>query len=206
MNKYFFAKSDLITKLILLVFALWFFSFKTLLGVTFVFCLPLFYIFRQKKMNVLEKRTVEDNILLSPVTGKFVGEIERNGKKQLLLKVGFLDGFGIYFPFCGDVDFYFEDVKPYKWGGFFKLNRSKVQTKIKSKNNKKIKLKFKSLMDLNKAVVHVRGGDRGLSGALLGYLPFGGKVVIEMPIDSKVLVKKGDKLFSTQTLLANLKE
>jgi hypothetical protein len=206
MSKYFFIGNDTLTKLLLLVIALWLFSFQTILGFVIVVSLPLLFIFRRKNINLLEKRVVEDNIVLSPISGQFIGEINKNGKLQLLINIKPWRGFGVYFPLKGDIDHYYEDTKTYKLLGIINLKRTKVQTLIKSKGNQDIKLKFKSNLNLNKAAIHVRSGDRGISGALLGYLPFGGKVVIELPMDSKVLVKSGDRVSSTQTLLASFKD
>jgi hypothetical protein len=206
MNKYFFIGNDNLTKLFLLLIVLWLFSFQMILALVVVLALPILFLFRRKNINLLEKRIVEDDIILSPVSGKYIGHNEKNGKLQLLVRTNPWHGFGVYFPMNGDVDFYFEDSKAYKFLGILGMNRTKVQTVIKSKLGENVKLKFKSKFGLNKADVHIRSGDRGLSGSLLGYLPFGGKIVIEMPIDSKVLVKSGDRVSSAQTLLASFKE
>ena len=54
--------------------------------------------------------------------------------------------------------------------------------------------------------VWVHAGDKGKRGACFGFLPFGGTILIYLPVEYQILVKPGDEVTAAETPIAALGE
>ncbi len=196
MTKYFFLTSSFIKKSILLLLICWYFALYSVFFLLLLYLGLALYFFRRTKVDFSGKRIVEPNIIASPVSGKFIRSFDRDGKKILELQVAPWKSFGVYLPISSEVINYKSSLEDKK--GIFTVLKSKVSTEVT--------LQLSSFVGFITPKVFVREGDRGITGGLMGYLPFGGKVVIELPSDCNILLKSGDKVLSSRTLLASFKE
>ena len=198
LKKYFFINPDSSAKALVVLSFLYFIGLQYL----FLFLLIYFavlYLFRKKSADQSMLRTVDDGILLSPLDGKFLEAKD----DSLFFKVGFFQHYGIRMPFFGHVRS-FKETKTKKFDlGKFSIYQYDLELELKSKQFGKIKLHFSNLSSYTKARIWVRSGDKASLGAYLGYLPFGGKVRVDLPENLKLLVKEKDKMLSAQTLIAS---
>lgn len=150
----------------------------------------LFFLYR-KQINFTSRRALDDNLILSPVSG-VLKRVDRTDpeKIQLEVKMGLFDDYGILMPFYGEVTFYqrSEDGREEFDAASRKIDFTKVAIE-------------KSLFAPR---IFTRGGDKASSGVYLGYKPFGGIIKIEIPKDCEVLVEQGDEVLSAQTILASI--
>jgi hypothetical protein len=181
---------DRITKASFVGVALWFCSFYVIFFVWIFFILLLVFLFRKKKLDLNSKRTLEPNMFYSPVSGT-VSKVRLSSEKiQVVIRSRVFNNYGVYLPINGLVE-------------SKNIENDEINT-VLIVESQKIFLKQTPLFKLFKGIIYVSSGDRGMLGANIGYLPFGGKTVIELPKRSEVLVREGDKVESFQTLLSNI--
>lgn len=150
----------------------------------------LFLVYR-KQINFTSRRALDDNLILSPISGKLI-DINTSGESLTLqIRTGIFDDYGIMMPFQGEVV------------NYNLLESGDEEFEVASK-----KIEFTKI-NLNKAVIgrkqiFVRAGDKASSSAYIGYQTLGGKVSVEIPKGCEILVKPGDKLLSSQTILASI--
>ncbi len=171
-------------------FILWIFSFYGVLFLWVIFVLFLFFLFRKVPFEITDKRTLESNVYVSPVSGTVKNIYKSDLKCFVEVRVGFLNEYGIYLPLSTAIS-----------STNFDKSQSLVEFSFKGQA---LRLSFSSLTSFFSCRLFVESGDRGSLGANIGYLPFGGKTVIELPKDSEILIKEGDKVKSFQTLLAKI--
>ena len=144
-------------------------------------------------------RTVDDGILLSPLDGKLV----KAEDQSLYFRMSPFSHYGIRMPFFGHVRNYKETkIKNFRYGNGQFIDM-KQNWNLKSKSFGKIKLYFSNLTSYTRVKIYVRSGDKASLGAYIGYLPFGGKVKVDLPESLKLLVDEKDKIQSAQTLIAS---
>lgn len=198
LKKYFFIAPDSSKKTFLLLIALFFMGFEYLFLFVILYAAVLF-LFRKKTIDQSMLRTVDEGILLSPVDGQLLEAKDKN----LVFKISPFSHYGIRMPFFGHVRNYKETkVKKFQLGKL-SLYRYDTELELKSKTFGKIKLRFSNLTSYTRVKVFVRSGDKATLGAYIGYLPFGGKVKVDLPENLKLLVDNKDKMQSAQTLIAS---
>ena len=181
---------DKITKATLIGIVLWFLSFYLILCLWFLFVIFIIFLFRKKRFDLNRKRILEPNIINSPVSG-VVSHISTSEEKvEIVIRSSPFNHYGVYLPISSLVE-------------SRKIDKNEIEI-ILVADTQKISLKHTSLLNSFKGVLYVNSGDRGMLGANIGYLPFGGKTVIELPKRSVILIKEGDKVESFQTLLSKI--
>lgn len=201
MKKYFFLDPNLFKRISALLFILFFLSFKTFL-IVLLFSILWLYLFRRIKHDDAKIRATDDSIFLSPASGTV--RVKKSGKvTKVYLRVNLLGGYGISMPFSGDVTSYFETTEMIKIFNFIPIKRTKIVVTLKSDVLGQAKFIISRQGLIFEPFVWVRSGDKGLVGAYLGYLPFGGKLVIEIEKDLNLLVKDNDRVQALLTLLAS---
>ena len=169
-----------------LYFGTWWFVFLLIIA----YSVFLFLLYR-KQLDFTSRRALDDNLILSPVSGDLF-DIDRSDSEKIVLsiKIGLFDDYGILMPFYGEVVNY---------------QKSEDKTEEFQVSSKKIP---STTVKLNKSLfqpkIFVRAGDKASSGVYLGYKPFGGIIEIEIPGNCEVLVEKGDEIQSAQTILASI--
>ena len=172
------------------------------------FCLFTVFLFlhRRKSVDLALLRTFDSNIIISPVTGVIDKITKENSSFKIEIKVGLFDSYGIFMPFSGDIINYTEEKSLRSILNIFDKEIILKKMKLKSKNSDHLDLEVNSSKKyLRKAHLFLRSGDLASQGALIGYLPLGGKIAIEIANQSDVLVKEGDIVSSCQTLIASMK-
>jgi phosphatidylserine decarboxylase len=214
MRRFFLEREYFVWIVVLTVFFLfaasfWFFLLWSLLLTGF------FYLVRRRKQDYKDRLSDEDSILLSPVNGLIYAvesdsDLEGHEGKFTLLRVSVahLDEWGVYMPFRGEIDglarnkgksiFRYEN----KLSKFKENDLESVKIQINSK-----KLNYCVLNILKCAIglkprIWVEPGDRGSSGSCIGYMPFGGTVLVYLPSNFEVIVKANDQLLAGETVLA----
>jgi len=193
MNKYFFASEDLLSRYLMISFICWLFLTGKVFLLMSLVAAVFVILFRKKKIDYQEKASLDENIISSPITGRFLGEKNGDEYKELSFLVFPWNNYGLHMPINGEFFAYAH-------------NDGLLQISIRNNKDKILKLKFKTAGDFKKARVFTRSGDNGQLGAIMGYLPFGGKVVIQLPKSCDILIKKGDNVHSYQTLLGSFKD
>ena len=135
-------------------------------------------------------------------------------RKILLMMDADVDGSHIKGLFVNMIAYYWPSLLEIK--GFINIfitpvvkatfkGKTKSFYKLDSYNKSNVKIKIFGLSAFRKPEVFVRAGDRASTGGLIGYLPYGGKIVISVPKLAEILVKPGERVTSFQTLLAKYK-
>ena len=195
MNKYFLIQNENIYKIFIVMFFLWFLSYFLLLFI-FTFIVAIyFWLFRKKRNDLDEKKMLDANTVVSPTNGTLESIETSSDVKRLTIKMGRFRNYCLYMPVNGEVSNFQTDDK---------LNQRSLA--IKTIGKKSVVMNFFARIPKTSGKVLLRTGDRGSLGATVGYLPFGGKVVIEIPSDSEILVKKSDKVKAYSTFLATFKD
>jgi len=189
MNKYFFIKNEFIRKFALTIFILIIFGMYSIASIVSLLLAIYLVLFRKRNLRIKDIRLSEEKLLLSPVSGIFEKEITTESTKTLVFKMKFYNSYGLYLPFSGEV-----------------LNTKEGLLTFQNKSNEKYSLKADGLFSINKIKYFVTAGDKGVIGGLLGYFPIGGKVYLEIPSHYDVLMKNGDRVFSSQSIMAKIKE
>lgn len=77
---------------------------------------------------------------------------------------------------------------------------------LTSKNQTKTMMRFIDCSFGKRPVIWLKSGDRGRAGACFGYYPFGGTLLIYLPVSSDILVFENEKIIPGQTVIAALKD
>lgn len=145
----------------------------------------IFFLFRRKQIDFTARRALDNNLVLSPVSGT-VHDVDGT---QLVLKINLLDDYGFFMPFYGEVKTYLKE---------------KDRSIVEFCSHQIEFAKFSFPKGALEPRVYIDSGDKASAGAFLGYFPFGSKVTLELPENCEILVKKGDILQSSQTILASI--
>ena len=200
MNKYTFIKSETLSRIGILTFVSWLFGFTFISFLIALVTTGLCFLFRRRQIDLSELRLSEELLVMSPISGK---NLHHNKiENQLSLKMKLSSGFGVYMPITGEVtDFKEEFVKKNRF-----ITSYASSLTLEDGQNNIFVLSFTSKLHYFRPRIAVRAGDRGKLGATIGYLPFGGNVLLDFDDKSKVTFQAKDRLIATQTVVANIEE
>lgn len=185
MNKYFFIKNEYIKKFAIAFIILCLFGlYKTAFVLILIFASILF-ILRQRHFAINDLRLAEPDLILSPVSGVLVHVSKREELTKLIFRVNVYNSAGIYLPVNGEI-----------------ANTTENKVFITNKKGHGFSITAKGFFSVNKVHLFVIPGDRGVVGGLLGHITLGGKVTLEIPSQCEVMIKKGDRVLSSQTIIA----
>ncbi len=193
MNTFFFPKTlFLLSSFGFLI--LWLYPSVFALLVVLLILVFAHFSFRTKEPYGIQEFGIEEK-LVAPVDGtvKSVIDDAKNQKKKISISQTFLDRWAIHLPAAGEL---FERSREDK----------DLFLGLMLKNNKKIRLIFrKSYISIHPRLYMIPG-DRGLLGACIGHRIGGGRLIIEIPFEHKILVRKGQKLKVGRTFLSGPNE
>jgi hypothetical protein len=179
----------------------------------FLFLSLVIFIFRQNRINLLDNSIQGTDLLVSPVNGtiqKFIRE--DNGLTHLLIKIDLLQEIGIYLPVESEI----LDVKKtrgksiLRWSKPLLFLNQKDQiyhfhVELKTQAEKLIQMEiFKCFLGI-KPSLSILGGDRGQKGARMGFMPFGGTVLLTFSSEVEFLINEKDQVVAGETLICRLK-
>lgn len=201
MKNKFFIHPEISKRLLALLLISFLVSFKFFLAFL-MFVALLYFLFRKTHIDEGKLRSSDNSILLAPISGNSSVKVS-GGKARVTIKVGFFKGFGVSMPFDGEVNSYFETNESLTLLKFLPVRRTKIILVLKSKLFGETKFILMRTGFIFRPRIWVRSGDKGLVGAYLGFLPFGGKIVIEMKDTVKILTKNNNKAVALATLIAS---
>jgi hypothetical protein len=198
------------------VFSLFLFLFLFV----FIFYLPvltlivlgfhlLLYLKLKQKVFKIKLIDQEENIFLSPCSGK-VMEVSKNkvGAQYVTVKLSWFDHWGLYasHTFTQRETEYIKAGRLLGFKGLF-TNRGDLETYDCYSMRGKIQ---NTSLFLNvyaffvKPYFWMKSGDRAFSGACIGWTPLGGKVKLVLPHHIEFVITKGMKLKPLETVIAKL--
>jgi hypothetical protein len=180
-----------------------FFFFKGIALVASLLLLIFFYLFRKDRLSTSKLRAVDKNILLSPVSGTIFGQTSDLSNSQLSFKIPCWKYYGVNSPVAGVVLSYLESSESYKFAGLIPITASKKQILLNTEELGRVRLIILDRYLWFAGKVWARSGDIVSMGATIGYLPFGGKVVIEFSNKLNILVEVTDDVDSSRALIAS---
>jgi phosphatidylserine decarboxylase len=216
MMRWFFLEKDDFWKAVLLTFVVLSLFPISIFIVWMLTFISILLLFRKPKINYKDSLSNATDIFLSPATGVVIdvhSEVENpiTHKKTHTVKIAVpLQGpFGLYLPYSSKVNFYDEQEGKKIW----RRDKKPVDLSVIKKQNIVLENKLGNVSTIQvlrcplggRPDIWIRPGDKGRSAANFGYMPFGGSILLSLPSDGDILVKKGDKVVSGETVIAGLK-
>ena len=183
----------------------------SILFAAFLFLLFVIYFFRVPKREIA---TLKPNEIFSSADGKVViiKEVEeKEFLKEKVIQVSvFMSVFNIhinYFPVKGKVIYYNYHPGNYMVAWHPKSSEENERTSVamETDGSKRILIRQIAGYVARRIVCYVTQGQQANAGEQLGFIKFGSRVDFFLPLDSEILVKKGDKVKACQTVIARLK-
>lgn len=186
----------------------WLFGLALLAGLLTLFVV---YFFRDPKRDF----AWEENVIVSPADGLIVG-IDTIANHPFVesdvIKIAiFLSVFDVHInrvPADGVIDY----VK-YVPGKFFAANLDKASEKnehteigMTTTGGKKIVFKQIAGLIARRIVCRLKEGDKVLAGSKFGLIRFGSRTELFLPVDSRILVKVGDRVKGARSIMGYLPE
>ncbi len=156
----------------------------------------------------------EEGIVYSPADGTVVAiettdETEYLGERRIQVSV-FMSIWNIHinwFPVGGTVEYF--RYHPGKflvaWHPKSSEENERTTTVVRMKNGTRVLFRQIAGMVARRIVSYAREGDWYRQNAECGFIKFGSRVDVFLPVDAEICVKLEDKVIGTQTVLARLK-
>lgn len=214
---HFFPKLKFFYYLLLGIF-LFGFKIKQLYFPYFFVLVFILLLFRKKNGVNFQDLTSSASGLFSPVNGKIMSiqkhvdhDIFGNDLNVIQIRMDIFDEYGILLPLTSEVkDLRFKDGNSF-WrnklveiadasGPSFGLGAFQISFSDSIKSD--IGMEFYRCQLGLWPRIWVLPGDRGKSRACIGYLPFGGTVLLYLPNNFEILVHEGEQLVSGESIVA----
>lgn len=172
-------------------------------------CLSLFmmWFFRVP----VREAVIDDSLVISPGDGKVVNvkEVEENeyfGGKCLCISI-FLTFFNVHvtwFPVGGVVKYYKYHPGKYIVAFHSKASEKNERTTIAIRTNTGKEVMFRQIAGLvaRRVVCYAKEGEHFAQTSEAGFIKFGSRLDVFLPLGTEVLVKKGDKVSGQTSVLA----
>ncbi len=154
-----------------------------------------------------------DGTVLSPADGKIViiEEVEEKeflNERRIQVSV-FMSVWNVHinwFPISGTVDYFKHHQGKYLVAWHPKSSELNERTTIVV-NNGKTRLLFRQIAGYvaRRIVCYAKVGERFEQNQQVGFIKFGSRVDLFLPLDAEINVKVGDKVKGTETIIAHLK-
>ena len=158
------------------------------------------------------KHTVQDNAIVSPADGKVVvieetEETEYYKGKRLQVSI-FMSPINVHvnrYPIAGDVVY-----AKYHPGKFLVASLPKASTENERTtvvvnhptNGKSVLFRQVAGALARRIVMYSKEGDKATQCGEMGFIKFGSRVDLYLPIDAKLKIKMGDVVYGSQTVIA----
>ncbi len=177
----------------------------------FAFGLLLFIgFFFRKPLRVLPEK--QENVIYAPCDGKvvIVGEVDEPEyfKSKCLQIAVFMSPFNVHinwYPISGKIDYYKYHPGKYLVAWHPKSSTKNERTTIViNTGQEKILVRQIAGAVARRIVCYAKNHDTAEQNSELGFIKFGSRMDIFLPLSAKSVVKVGDKVVGTQTILATL--
>ena len=182
--------------------------FSILVVILFLF---IAYFFRDPKRKVI---SCSSNEVLSSADGKvvIVKEVEEDEylhSKAIQVSV-FMSLFNVhvnYYPVAGRIVYnnYHPGDYLVAWHPKSSVKNERTSVVVETENGAKVLFRQIAGYIARRIVCYAKEGETVTAGLQLGFIKFGSRVDIFLPLDSEVLVKVGDKVSACRTVVARLK-
>lgn len=178
------------------------------------------FIFRRSLIPFRDTLKNDGEIYLAPIHGT-VESVRHNVTildypspcHEVRISMSFWDEKGLYLPTAGEVT-YLKANKGRKvhrhsptevfYGTIDELAHTDLT--LTSKNKTKTLMRFVDAQMSKRPIMWLKSGDRGRGAACFGYYPFGGTLLIYLPVTSDILVYEKEEVVPGQTVIAALKD
>ncbi|WP_185881740.1 phosphatidylserine decarboxylase family protein [Blattabacterium cuenoti] len=208
----------LIYVLIIILIVIWIstFLFSRLLNLfIFSFLIALYcfliFFFRNPKRKVSISSYKDESKVLSPADGKVIGikktlENEFIKKKCICISI-FMSPFDVHinrFPVSGKIIYakYHPGKYWLAWNPKASLNNERTTTVIEMKTKKKILFRQIAGFLARRIVFYAKENSLARKGEEFGFIKFGSRVDIYLPLDILLIVKKGEKVVGGKTVIS----
>ncbi len=219
MKRFFFVSRELFIILLIVVFVAYFFLSGFLKGLLIISALLVLLYLRRYYIPYRDTLKNEGEIFLSPVYGRVetIRRVENSFEFlpeafEIRITSNYLDEHGLYLPTVAEMSF----LRAYKGKGLYRYEKPEAflgeftelahtDVMLKSKNEVQSVLRFIDCKYGSRPHIWMKSGDRGRGAACFGYYPFGGTLIIYLPLNTDILVYPGEKIVPGQTVIAALR-
>ena len=204
----------LLIAVLLSLFSLWFFGVNL---ITILFSLVILvllcgvvYFFRDPNRECVESASTD---VLSSADGKVVIIKEVEEDEYLKCKViqvsVFMSIFNVhvnYYPIDGKVVYFKDHPGDYlvAWHPKSSIKNERTSVVIESGSGRKILVRQIAGYVARRIVCYAKEGESIAKGDEMGFIKFGSRVDFFLPIDSKIVVKEGDRVRACTSVIAQL--
>jgi phosphatidylserine decarboxylase len=158
------------------------------------------------------QHTIQENAIIAPADGKVVvieetEEAEYFKDKRIQVSI-FMSPINVHvnrYPIAGDVVY-----AKYHAGKFMVASLPKASTENErtsvvvkhSSNNKSILFRQVAGAFARRIVMYSKAGDKATQCGEMGFIKFGSRVDLYLPLDAKLKIKMGDVVYGSQTVIA----
>jgi phosphatidylserine decarboxylase len=158
------------------------------------------------------QHTIQENAIIAPADGKVVvieetEEAEYFKDKRIQVSI-FMSPINVHvnrYPIAGDVVY-----AKYHAGKFMVASLPKASTENErtsvvvkhSSNNKSILFRQVAGALARRIVMYSKAGDKATQCGEMGFIKFGSRVDLYLPLDAKLKIKMGDVVYGSQTVIA----
>lgn len=220
MKRFFFLQTEITYGMLaLIIYAFWKLPLVYEIPVLLLSSLVLF-LFRRSHIPYRDTLKSDGEIFMSPVHG--VVESVRHSVSSLdypspchevRISISFWEEKGLYLPTVGEVT-YLKANRGKKvhrsspthvfYGSVDELSHTDLT--LTSKNQTQTLMRFIDCTTGKRPTIWLKSGDRGRGGACFGYYPFGGTLLIYLPVTSDILVFEKERVVPGQSVIAALKD
>jgi len=171
------------------------------------------WFFRDPDRRIPESVINNEAMIIAPADGKVVEIIEefekhylKTDSKRISIFLSPLDVHVNRSPVAGVVDFYEYVPGDYLVAYHPKSSELNEHSRIGVKNQYG-KVFYKQIVGLlaRRIVCELKVGDKIGAGEKFGMMKFGSRMDVALPMDSEILIKKGDRVVAGETIIAKLK-
>ncbi|GAB4019049.1 MAG: hypothetical protein Fur0010_20600 [Bdellovibrio sp.] len=177
------------------------------------------WLFRRECFSHFDDINIKHELVVSPVNG-IVIDTKENVKhkifgenlREVRLMIPWHHEYGIYLPETSEV----EDIKVEKGPALFRLSNQKISDQIdkvlpgvcvtlKNLFSDRLFIQFIKCTMGYWPELKVMSGDRGRASANIGYFPFGGTVLLYLPMNYEIMVTEQQEVEAGKTPIAGRK-
>lgn len=178
-----------------------------LVSASVVFFYLIVYFFRVPKRNI----TINDTVILAPSDGKLVvieevDETEYFNKKMIQLSI-FMSPLNVHcqwYPINGEVTYYKYHKGSYlvAWHPKSSTENERTTIVVKNKNGNEILFRQIAGAVARRIVFFGKVGEEAAQNKEAGFIKFGSRIDVFLPLDANINVKLDQKIVGNQTVLA----
>lgn len=182
-------------------------------NIVLVICIGLFLIVLQFFRKPTRKTSINPKHIIAPADGKVVvieevveNEYFKGPRRQVSI---FMSPFNVHInfnPISGIVSYFKYHAGSYLVAWHPKSSTENERSTVVIKNDKGVEILFRQIAGAlaRRIVCYVKEGDSVQQGNEFGFIKFGSRIDIFLPLDAKILVNLDDRPVGGETVIAEL--